>query len=313
MSFNKVTILALVLLLIWYWLGREADTLVIEQTQITESTEPGKASGNELQFIEFKASSPQQIKTQECAFPIFHDFDGASYNLRFNSSVDSGNLISEISSAAGRLISTYANWLDTSFAGGISLNFSILPEQEFIQFLTGKVADPKAYIGVYLPAQNSAVIKYVNHQQAISTSVHELVHVVNFALFGHLPRFINEGLAEYFEGQTGLSTKSEFHLPQGIDKEQARAELLDFYALMNSEHDWHTSNNQSLYLSGSAWAHFLMTSELGLEAMKKMLAQKYEQPCVAITSDEITTILNDTYPNFEQEFYYWFDENTQAN
>ena len=77
---------------------------------------------------------------------------------------------------------------------------------------------------------------------------------------------------------------------------------------MHSEHDWHSTNNPSLYLSGSAWAHFLLSSELGLEAMKLLLQQKYQAPCQSLTPDQIIETISQTYPNFEQEFYYWFDE-----
>lgn len=184
----------------------------------------------------------------------------------------------------------------------------MLPD-EFDNAMRGRVTDPDKVLGVYFSRENLAVIKFVDSAQALTTGIHEAVHGINYSLFGRLPRFINEGLAEYAERLTTV-VPMKFTLPAGWSKQEAKNELLGFYALMHSEQDWHSTNSDSLYLSGNAWASFFLSTDLGLAAIQKVLIHKQNAPCQALTSDDIIAMITDVYPNFEQDFDYWFDEHT---
>lgn len=313
MSFRNLSFFIILSLLFggifWFW--PRANESVHEEVVITENSlavEAKSVTENEVRFSLNEPISAELSLDNSCQFPIRYDLDGASYKLSFDAKVETGDLSRSLFVAADNLLSTYSKWLGSDQIKGVKLDIKVLSESEFHEYLLGQVADPKSYLGVYLPQENLAVVKFINEQQALATSVHEMVHAINFTIFGPLPRFINEGLAEYIARKAIVGSQQRFTLPKGLDKEKARAELLDFYSLMHSEQDWHTRNNSSLYLSGSAWAHFFFTSEKGVEAMQTIMRFKYANPCSELTPEQISSILAEIYPNFEQDFYYWFDE-----
>lgn len=312
MSIKKFFLPCLLILLCWLWLSREGELvttdsfIVATDSQIQTTVALIPAPPAKLDDV---TVAQAEFASNECPFPITHDFEGGRFKLDFTSAFETHEMYAELMLATKKLLQQYDRLVEGEPIQGLQLNILVLPSAEFESFLVGKVAAPQTYLGVYFPAENLAVVKYLNFEQALKTAIHEVAHAINFAVFGELPRFINEGLAEVAEQNVTVSSDvTGFQLPTGIDKQQARASLLDFYALMHSEHDWHTSNNSSLYLSGSAWANFLLTSEQGVEAVKQLLQQKRQTPCEALNSDQIIDVLTDKYPNFEQDFYYWFDE-----
>lgn len=301
MSFRNISLLLLIILILVFWLQpdekqSEVPDLPLEMADVEPVTDEPSEVSPELAVTESETDLGAQ-----CPFPLKQDLGGTKYNLEFESTFDTGVLIHAFIHEIDKLLRRYSTWLSTNEIKGLTIDIAVLRQSEFEEFLIGRVANPSAYSGVYLPAENKIIIKYINDEQATKTLAHEVTHAVNFAIFGYLPRFINEGLAEYSENK-------QFSLPSHVDKEQLRTELLDFYSLMNSEQDWHTSNNASLYYSGSAWAHFLMESELGNKAIQAMLKVKLSKPCSSLTSELIITTLSEMYPNFEQDFYYWYEE-----
>ena len=312
-SLNRIVLYSLFIFLCWIWLNRadnEAPSNSLLPPMLSEeNTQLEKSKSSELTELDINSEIKIEQSTQQCPFPITFDTDGAQFELFLSPSNEYEALNAELNLAVQRLFNHYARLLDEEVIAGVRLNVLVLSPVDFDTMLIGKIGQPSAYSGVYFAAENLAVVKYVNFDQALATAVHEVTHAINFSLFGQLPRFLNEGLAETAESHYLVSdVNNSFDLPRTVDKQKARDELLDFYSLMHSEHDWHSTNNSSLYLSGSAWAHFLLSSELGLEAMKLLLQQKYQAPCQSLMPDQIIETISQTYPNFEQEFYYWFDE-----
>lgn len=310
MSFKNIALyLTLgVLVFLWFYSNQKAvPQQVIEETQVDRSVEETTFKHTTYSIA---LESPNTATVQEyCPFPLDSDLEQGQMRLNLKSQIDTGTLKRDIIISTRDLLSRYKSWLEVDTLPGVDVELLVLPELQFNSFMTGRVADPSNYLGAFLPNSNLAVVKFINKQQALATAIHEITHVINHALFGPLPRFVNEGLAEYTENFATKSRSSRtFKLPEGVEFEALKDELLDFYALMYSEHDWHTTNNSSLYLSGSAWAHFLMNSELGLKAIKSLLQQKYLSPCVELSKDSIIDVLAEEYPNFEQDFGYWFEE-----
>ncbi len=303
---KNILLYSLLIFLCWLWLNRDesaaSEGLIELQTVVDSYVEEAESVQDAFVYV----PSADGV-TQQCPFPIKQDLDGLRFKLNLTSAIKTANFYSLMNEAVNKLFSKYSSWLGEESVSGFVVDMIVLPEDEFHTFMIGRVAVPEGYLGAYFPNENLAVIKYVNEEQAIRTGIHEVTHAVNFALFGELPRFINEGLAEYIERTAfvGISG-NDFILPKHIDKTELKNELLDFYSLMHSEQDWHTSNNNSLYFSGSAWAYFLMTSEQGLSAMQQLLQTKLENPCQTLTSEQIIITLSEVYPNFEQDFYYWF-------
>lgn len=211
------------------------------------------------------------------------------------------------------LLANYERFIDQQRMRNVELKLIFLSPKQFDDFLTSRGHSGASYQGIYYPGGNIAFVKVLNNEQALKTATHELTHAINAQLFGvGFPRFLNEGLAEYLEHYPFIAAsqqnKQRFNVLDYWSKETARDELLDFYTLINSEQDWHTSNNLSLYFSGALWTQFLMSKPEGLAAISTLLKAKADSPCRKMSADDIVDAFVHTYPDFEQEFYYFFDE-----
>lgn len=306
MSLKNLLLYALFVVLVGLWLvqqWRQQGSVEVSSTAQTQFVDKRPQTK-----VQPKISQTSNDDSKQCPFPLVLNSDQA-FILNITADSELAPLQLELEQAITELLSLYHTWLGSALQSGLSFDLVLLPEHEFNALLMSKGVAPQQYLGVYLAAEDIAVVKYLSAEQALSTSIHELVHAINFKVFGVLPRFLNEGLAQYAQHSIEQNIHFDgFHLPAQLSQAEAKAELLDFYSLLHSEQDWHTSNNVSLYLTGNAWAHFLLSTEQGLSAVIELLQQKQQSPCQALSSDRIIAVLTTHYPNFEQDFNYWFEQ-----
>ncbi|NVK23475.1 MAG: hypothetical protein HWE10_00980 [Gammaproteobacteria bacterium] len=258
----------------------------------------------------------------------YQPLSGERYELQLNSTAFTNNNFTEqLESRLDEVFFQYNQWLNVSTEDVlpvVRLQMIFLPNDEqndvsFSRFLKERGIDDESIQGLYLPGSQLAVIKVMSIEQALNTAVHEAIHAINHVYFGQLPRFINEGIAEYFESNSSTyspelesskidSETSQSKLPEWIDLSSPYDDLLDFYTLLYSEVDWHTSNNRSLYFSGSVWFQFLLGAEQGQFALSNILQSKFYEPCEQLTAEEVGNALSESYPLFEQDFNYWFEQ-----
>lgn len=123
-------------------------------------------------------------------------------------------------------------------------------------------------------------------QQLLTTSLHEAVHVMNSGLFGRTERWLNEGLAEYFErikvyGQAGEIQYSETSI-QDINQSPKK---FSFRQIANANiDDWQGKHRNLIYSYSWAWVYFLMSQDDTREALISYLSATAENPCDSLIS-----------------------------
>jgi len=312
MSFRNTLLYGTFILLCWLWLNRDKQTLQSLSPSNSESIISSAITSLEDDVQPKLKAKPQvESENRQCKYPLITELDGKKFSLETTYSKQLPSINSNLRRVIDELLNAYANWFGAEKVFGIRFKMLILSPDDFADFMVSRGDDPINFAGVFFSGSNLAVIKYENKEQALTVAAHEAVHAINRAIFGATPRFLNEGLAKYFETRDSSGQPSDYELPKWVDKQDANAQLLDFYTLMYSEQDWHSTNNDSLYMSGIAWTHFLVSSELGLEAMIQLLTTKINSPCDTLTPEQIIDTLFQVYPNFEQDFYYWFEQHLE--
>ncbi len=164
--------------------------------------------------------------------------------------------------------------------------------------------EPEGTQGMYISYHNVSLIDVKNYEQGIKVGVHEAIHALNYTYFGYTLRFINEGMAEYYQA---ISENGDIQL---FDftwlKHRQYPEQIS--TILFSKTDWHGVKTHELYQQSKALFYFLMSNENGRQVLWAILAKEMEDPCTVLSEDDIEQLLFEVYPNHQQEFDYWFEE-----
>lgn len=181
--------------------------------------------------------------------------------------------------------------------------------QSYQQFAQSQDRSHEA-LGSYSLYDGKIVFYYRNAQQAINTSIHEIVHAVNHRLLGYLPGWLNEGLAEFFAGLwQSESGQINAESKKWIDgKNRLRFKPLDLPELFNQETYWYRdAQREKLRLYGSSWLliYFFFVDERGQRLLSTIMQQEMQDPCDILEGNEMLQFLLDAEPNFELDYQHW--------
>ena len=139
-----------------------------------------------------------------------------------------------------------------------------------------------------MPSRNEAVVRMRagRHGDDCTLEVvrHETSHLIAAALFGKLPKWLNEGLAEYFErmdvdGQAKIIRPSTYYL-ELLRQKLRQGTLPDLRKhLRLSRGQWLRESERLRY--GIAWSlvYYLMTDPRGRHLLASLLDAKAEHRC----------------------------------
>lgn len=141
--------------------------------------------------------------------------------------------------------------------------------------------------GFYSPHHNQASVLMERENQTFNVSRHEVTHVINHALFGWTPRWLNEGVAEYFEhldvfAQTAEVSPSE-NWPRYLEHDHIMG--VDFI-LTATDEQWNSDLRQGLYANSWALTYYLMSHREGKRAMRRLMTQLSDKRCLQVDSAE---------------------------
>ncbi|MGJ8679578.1 DUF1570 domain-containing protein [Paraglaciecola sp.] len=207
------------------------------------------------------------------------------------------------------VFTTYKKMLRTKNTPTVELNLNfVLGRVEYENQLFNNGLSPVGNIGIYSSRTNQAIIEFKDYSQAINVAVHEAVHAINYAYFGRTHRFINEGLAEYFEDvdpSSGMVDK--YTLKTWLKNHAGNEQPTDFSSLVYSDIDWHSSKTGRLYANSQAWFHFLMSNQQGHQAVMHIMKTEAANRHSVIPRGDIFILLTEKYENVEIEFGHWFE------
>jgi hypothetical protein len=163
--------------------------------------------------------------------------------------------------------------------------------------------------GFYIRRLNQAVVNKRSNFQAGQVALHESTHVINAGIFGYIPRWLNEGIAEYTENMTLTGQVTEIH-PNTSWSKYSRVNtkrIVSFDELLSAKRsDWNSSNRLSYYATSWSLIYFLMSSEEDRQWLGHLLTEKASQRCEKIITHQY---IDDLYPggiaNLQQRFNKW--------
>ncbi|WP_339144730.1 DUF1570 domain-containing protein [Pseudoalteromonas galatheae] len=186
----------------------------------------------------------------------------------------------------------------------VTLRIKVLPNRrEYERVVKSYGGNPKGNVGLYLGRYNLALVEQRNHHATMQTAVHEAVHAINQAVIGYTPRWLNEGLAGYFQTvkvmmQIGTVAPNQARLHRGYIK----GRVLSPYELINAESKWKSYNSELMYKSSWATIHFMMSTTNGRLSLKKLMLQEQTERCRALSNRESQALLRAHYPNIVDRF-----------
>jgi hypothetical protein len=175
-------------------------------------------------------------------------------------------------------------------------------------------------IGLYIHSMKEAVVwKNKNEDQFLSTLFHETSHLLLRSNAENCPKWINEGLSEYFENMD-VSGKEVQIKPQLVKDEKVKKwlssekmpDLQSYLAKYNEE--WDKENNLSDQPRALAWSmvYFLMSDAKGQMFIKDCLHYFYKkQPDKFASVRAIDSYYPGQRQKFEKDWKSWIPTERQ--
>lgn len=160
--------------------------------------------------------------------------------------------------------------------------------------------------GFHSSRNNIAAAYRRTDDQLLTTSVHEAVHVLNSGIFGITPRWLNEGLAEYFEVMNVYGQAMDVKWRTELVKQIRKRPLALSTVTRANQSTWSGSLQNSLYAHSWGLVFYLLGSDTGQPVLLKYLKSSAHSPCVLMDSH---AFLSKNYPGgmriLQRDFDLW--------
>ena len=124
------------------------------------------------------------------------------------------------------------------------------------------------------------------------------MHAVNRHWFGNMPRWLNEGIAEYAE--TAYQGKSESGWERLL---QSRGVLPLGQMISARSHDWNSSYRRQLY--ATSWAFVTYLIEQHPKGLTRLLLVEGQNGCDTVTPNQLEAALGLSGDVVENAFKRW--------
>ena len=171
----------------------------------------------------------------------------------------------------------------------VYLDLRLLPDKDSFGRYRRKYA-PKldTTTGFYMTRKNEAVVRILpgrnGDDRTLGIVRHETSHLIAAALFGNLPDWLNEGLAEYFErmdvdGQAKIIRPSSYYLKL-LRKRLRRGTLPRLQQHLRLSHkQWNREDQALRYAIGWSVVFFVMSEPRGRHLLASLLAEQATHRC----------------------------------
>lgn len=186
----------------------------------------------------------------------------------------------------------------------VTLTIKVLPNRrEYEQAVRSYGGDPKGSVGIYFGRHNLALVEQRSQYATMQTAVHEAVHAINQAVIGYSPRWLNEGLAGYFQTiKVNMQVGTVYPNSARLDSGYIKGNILPPYDLINAESDWKSYNTDLMYKSSWAAIHFLMSTAKGRQSLKTLMLYEQIERCRSLNHQESSKLLAEHFPNLHDRF-----------
>lgn len=201
-------------------------------------------------------------------------------------------LRNQIESRLYAVFRAYSSMLGLNKMQRVQLDIEIIPSKEEYQ----KVLETLNHVhsdsvGIYSYEQKKAYVLYQGEKQTVKTAIHEAVHAINHTLLGQTPRWLNEGLAEYFEEiKTNMQYAEVIGNTQWTVGGYINSAVVNPLRLFNDTDNWTSENALNLYRSSWALTHFLMEQPYH-NRFQALLVAESADPCDVLDERAVNRIL----------------------
>ena len=209
----------------------------------------------------------------------------------------------------------YADLLGKNALKKVALNLTILPDRRSYEAAIKKMgSNPSGNVGMYFNQPNSAFIEYRGDINTMRTAVHEAVHAINNALIGSTARWLNEGLAEYFEFTQVILQQRIIHPnPSWVEDAKFNGNLLGPEQLFLTSNGWPASASSELYSSSWAVIYYLMDSAKGKQILTRYINAERKQPCDRFSGENSQAFFASRYPDFNDQLFQRMSQQIEAH
>lgn len=232
---------------------------------------------------------------------------------------------SAIESVFPRILSICIEELGMQFDDEVSLNIRIIDELSAFEDYKNQNSDLHYAVEGYYAVEDDSIVVWGNdaRQKMVATIYHEGTHAMLRREFDSVPSWIDEGLAEYFEGFRVHETSTVALSPQYNDGWAKRflyegqlIPLAEYLQLTN--HEWVVLDQESRHVPRiMAWSliSYLMSSREGRHALRRYIqAIRKASPTEAMATayQELDSAYRGGVANLERDWKSWIIEKRKA-
>ncbi|CAA0115084.1 Uncharacterised protein [BD1-7 clade bacterium] len=178
-----------------------------------------------------------------------------------------------------------ADFIDPEQLQKVAVNLHLFDQRSQYQTFMNKHTQglSPASVGFHNSRDNIAAALNLSDKQLVTTSLHEAVHVMNAGMFGYLPRWLNEGIAEYLEDMEVSGQSVRVPAPHAHKMRYLQHSPIGIAQLIQSTgHDWRSQQMQAYYAHSQALVFYLQSSPEGRRWLSTYLNQQALNPCQTI-------------------------------
>ena len=210
-------------------------------------------------------------------------------NLIHDQAPNAVRLQTRIMAGTQQIFMFLARHLEVDKLRQVYLDLRLLPDNSsFSRYRRQHAPKLDTNTGFYMPAKNEAVVRILpgrdGDDHTLEIVRHETTHLIAAALFGNLPDWLNEGLAEYFErldidGQAKIIRPSPYYLKL-LRKRLRRGTLPDLQQHLRLSHrQWKREDQALRYAIGWSVVFFLTTEPQGRHLLASLLGAQAAHRC----------------------------------
>ncbi|KZN43770.1 DUF1570 domain-containing protein [Pseudoalteromonas luteoviolacea] len=235
------------------------------------------------------------------------------FDLEISGQTISNQFKNTLSSRLNAIFRGYTSIVGLKAMRKVTLRVQVLPSRRLYErAVKAYGGDPTGTAGVYFGIKNIAFVEQTSYEATMQTAIHEAIHAINQAVIGFSPRWLNEGLAEYFETVEVSMQVGEVKPNNHITRSgYITGHVLRPSQLIGAEDTWKSSDPVTMYRSSWAFVHFLMSSKSGKQSLKALMLQEQKEPCSSLDYANVKRVLNGSYPNMQSAYAMFLNSQTK--
>lgn len=192
-----------------------------------------------------------------------------------------------------QIYSVLSNQLKVSQLRQVDLNVNVFDNKNNFKQFHRKVAPSLVsdnIAGFYSPSLNLvAIMRQRNDDSTFATARHEATHVIIAGLFGNIPTWFTEGMAEYFE-QMSISGQLKTIAPNSywlnlLRRQQRSRHLMSLNEYFQYDRkSWRAKDQDTMYATAWSLIYFLMDSKNGQILLQQYMNELISDRCQTINS-----------------------------